>query len=248
MSLAQLGRFTEAAEYVVEALRLAEPIRNVYAAVQAHRAEGMLYLLQGDWAKARPAVEHGIAAIREGNLAFFLPDVVAISAWVLAQLGETQEALDRIREGEQLLDRHAARGLVGRLGSGYQALGRACLLLGQVEETRRLGNRSVEYSPRHPGFAADAFHLLGDAATHPAGGDADRGEAHYRQAMALAEPRGMKPLMAHCHLSLSKLYRRTGNLQEAQEHLIIATAMYREMDMRFYLEQAEAEIALGTDA
>jgi hypothetical protein len=50
----------------------------------------------------------------------------------------------------------------------------------------------------------------------------------------------MRPLVAHCHLGLGKLYRRTGKRQEAQEHLITATTMYREMDMRFWLEQAEA--------
>jgi hypothetical protein len=64
--------------------------------------------------------------------------------------------------------------------------------------------------------------------------------------MALATKLGMRPLTAHCHLGLSKLYRRTGDHQQAQEHLTTATTMYREMDMRFWLEQAEAELrALG---
>jgi hypothetical protein len=51
----------------------------------------------------------------------------------------------------------------------------------------------------------------------------------------------MRPLVAHCHLGLGKLYRRTGKSELAQEHLATATAMYREMDMRFWLEQAEVE-------
>ena len=59
--------------------------------------------------------------------------------------------------------------------------------------------------------------------------------------MALAEELGMRPLVAHCHLGLGKLYRRTGQQEQAQEHLTTATTMYREMDMRFWLEQAEAE-------
>jgi hypothetical protein len=59
--------------------------------------------------------------------------------------------------------------------------------------------------------------------------------------LALAEPRGMRPLIAHCHLGLGKLYQRTGNREQAGEHLTIATSMYREMDMPFYLEQAETE-------
>jgi hypothetical protein len=60
--------------------------------------------------------------------------------------------------------------------------------------------------------------------------------------LALAEPRGMRPLIAHCYLGLGKLYGRTGQRDQAREHLATATTMYREMDMGFWLEQAEAEM------
>jgi hypothetical protein len=52
----------------------------------------------------------------------------------------------------------------------------------------------------------------------------------------------MRPLVAHCHLGLGKLYTRTDKREPAREHLASATAMYREMDMRFWLQQAEAEL------
>ena len=122
------------------------------------------------------------------------------------------------------------------------ALGRAGLALGRLDDARRLGDRAVESSPRQPGFAAHALQLLGDISTHPDRFDAECGEAHYRQALALAEPRGMRPLVAHCHLGLGKLYRRTGKVREAHEHLTTATTMYRDMGMRFWLEQAEARL------
>jgi hypothetical protein len=66
--------------------------------------------------------------------------------------------------------------------------------------------------------------------------------AHYRQALALADELGMCPIVAHCHLGLGKLSRRTGKDEQAQEHLTTATTMYREMDMRFWLAQAQAEL------
>jgi hypothetical protein len=47
-------------------------------------------------------------------------------------------------------------------------------------------------------------------------------------------------LVAHCHLGLGKLYRRTGKQERAHQHLATATTMYREMDMRFGLDKAEA--------
>ena len=42
-------------------------------------------------------------------------------------------------------------------------------------------------------------------------------------------------LCAHCHLGLGQLCRRIGTRDQAQEHL--------KMDMRFWLEQAEAEMS-----
>jgi len=97
--------------------------------------------------------------------------------------------------------------------------------------TRRLGARARE---------AHALCLAGDIAS---AAGADDAESFYHEALILAGERGMRPLVAHCHLGLGKLYRRTGQREQAQEHLTAATAMYREMGMRYWLEQAEAEQA-----
>jgi len=75
-------------------------------------------------------------------------------------------------------------------------------------------------------------------------GQEDTAGAHERleEALALAVELGMRPEVAHCHLGLGKLYRRAGKRQDAQEHLTTATTMYREMDMPFWLERAQAEM------
>ena len=238
MSLAELGRFAEAAAYQAEAIRLAEPTHHAFTVGLVHWATGTLHLLKGDWAKARSPIEHWIEAVR--NVVLLLPAALASSAWALAQLGEASEALNRLPEGEQLLERQEASAIVAHRGWASLPLGRACLLLGRLDEARRLGERLVESLPSQPGFAAHALHLLGEIATHPDRLDAESGEAHYRQALALAEPRGMRPLVAHCHLGLGQLYRRPGDHAKAEEHLASAKAMYREMGMRFWLEKTEA--------
>ena len=53
----------------------------------------------------------------------------------------------------------------------------------------------------------------------------------------------LRPLMARCHLALGRIHRRTNQLAVAQDHLTTAATMLREMEMRFWLEQAEAEMA-----
>jgi hypothetical protein len=57
----------------------------------------------------------------------------------------------------------------------------------------------------------------------------EEGIAHAQEGLRLAD-------------AIGKLYRRTGKRAKAREHLTTATTMYREMDMRFWFEQAEAEL------
>src|SRR5262249_11112005 len=67
--------------------------------------------------------------------------------------------------------------------------------------------------------------------------DATSAGAHYGRALALAESRGMRPLIAHCRFGLAKLEQRVGELERGHEHLAAAEAMYREMGMDFWLQQ-----------
>ncbi len=241
LSLAELGRFAQAAEDEAEMVRIAESMQLAIMVSSSYWAAGVVRLWEGDWAKARSLLEHALARARAGNVMLMLPIAVPASAWALAQLGEASEATSRVREAEELLERYAAGGHVSNLAWACDMLGHACLVLGRLDEARRLGDRALESSPHHPGAAAHALHLLGDVATHPDRFDAELAEAHYRKALALAEPRGMRPLVAHCHLGLGKLYRRTGKREQAREHLATAVMMYREMGMQFWLEKAEAE-------
>jgi hypothetical protein len=113
-------------------------------------------------------------------------------------------------------------------------------LLGRPSEAWRLGHRAVEFSQRQPGFAAHAVHLLGEIASHPDQLDAEGAATYYADAIGLAERRGMRPLVAHCHLGLAKLYLRTGKTELGRKNLNAATTMYRAMDLNFWLQQASA--------
>ena len=68
-------------------------------------------------------------------------------------------------------------------------------------------------------------------------------EAHYRQALALAEELGMRPLQAHCHLGLGTRYAQRGQREQARAELSTAIEMYGSMDMPFWLPQAETALA-----
>jgi hypothetical protein len=52
----------------------------------------------------------------------------------------------------------------------------------------------------------------------------------------------MCPLQAHCHLGLGTLYAHIGQGEQARAALTAAIALYRAMDMTFWLPQAEVAL------
>jgi hypothetical protein len=67
--------------------------------------------------------------------------------------------------------------------------------------------------------------------------------ASYQQVLALAEALGMHPLQAHCHRGIGTLYATTGQREQACIALSTAIAMYRGMEMTFWLPETEAVLA-----
>ena len=73
--------------------------------------------------------------------------------------------------------------------------------------------------------------------------EVEQAETHYHEALALANELGLRPLQAHCHRGLGTLYGRVGQAQQARAALSTAIALYRAMEMTFWLPQAETALA-----
>jgi tetratricopeptide (TPR) repeat protein len=93
------------------------------------------------------------------------------------------------------------------------------------------------------GYQAWALRLRGEIASQGSPPEIESAEVYYQQALALAEELGMRPLQAHCHHGLGTLYRQTGRTALARTALSTAIALYRAMDMTFWLPAAEAMLA-----
>ena len=163
------------------------------------------------------------------------------AAYALAN--RTAEAIPLLRK---VADQAASMKLVSDHLIGTIPLGNVLLSTGRVEDAAQLGRQALDLARKHRqrGHEVYALRLLGEVAARRDPAHVPEAEAHYRGALGLADEFGMRPLVAHCHLGLGKLYRRTGKREQAQEHLTTATTMYREMDMRFWLAKAEAELGV----
>jgi tetratricopeptide (TPR) repeat protein len=214
-----------------EALRVARALDNPYWLIVAHYQLGMVQQYRGRFAESVALFEQALSIGRLWNISDFADVSAAGLAIAHIRLGRTADAEERADSSlgwSSLRLRWAeASFLAGRREEALEAAKQV------LSRWRQDGVR---------GFEGWVLHLLGEIASHADRPDAAEAEAHYGAAMTLGSELGMRPLVAHCHLGLGKLYRRTGDQAKAHEHLATATMMYREMDMSYWLEKAEAEI------
>jgi predicted ATPase/class 3 adenylate cyclase len=237
-ALSETGDFDEGGREGRRTVSLAQELGNSIALVHASLGFGRLLLRKGDFSEAVPLLERAIDTCRTAQLPFHL-------AFLGATLGGAYALAGRGAEGISLLERAIAD--VGTMGiRGITTLWRvelaeAYLLAGHHAEALEIGSQAVDET-RALGqrlYLAWGLRTLGEIVSM--GGEEAKAAPHYRDALALGGVLGLGPLVAHCHLGLGKLYGRTGDRAKAEEHLTTAATMYREMDMRLWLEQAEAE-------
>ena len=238
--LAELGEFEEAMACGEEAVRIAREFDHPHSLAYAHRSLGLISLRRGDASSAILPLERAVQVCRVAQVR--LPFDVAAG-----HLGYAYALVGRLPEGVNLMEEAladpAATGTTNHpLLLAY--LGEAHLLAGRREDALEVARRALELAQRQKerGNEAWVLRLVGEITAQADPPDQESAQAHYRQALARADELGMRPLVAHCHLGLGKLNRRTDNREQAQEHLATATMLYREMDMRFWLEQAETEM------
>ncbi len=239
LSLAELGEMAEGIARGEEAVRIAEMVGQPFSLVSAYSYLSYLYLVKGDIKKALPLLERSLHVCQDAHVPPFL------SSHVKASLGYAYLHSDRLPEALALLEEAVNQARGGPRDVLHRSwLGEAYLLVNQREKAIEVARRALELARDRKvrGSEARTLRLLGEIAAHKDPPDVEQAEHQYHQALALAEELGMRPLMAHCHLGLGKMYRRIGNLPQAKEHLTTATAMMRDMEMGLWLEKAEAEL------
>jgi class 3 adenylate cyclase/tetratricopeptide (TPR) repeat protein len=237
-----LGAFAEGRALTAAGLQIAQAVAHPANLMNAYWWIGLLSLRQGDLARALPHLERAVSLYHEADLPGYFPLIavtlgvaytlvgrVAAAVPLLTQVGEQVTAIQRVDFQEFC-----------RL-----FLGQAQMLAGRLEEAQVLAERALTHAHAHQerGNQAYALCLLGDIATRRDPPEVEQGDASYRQALALAEELGMRPLQAHCHRGLGTLYAATGQREQARAELATATAMYQLMEMTFWLPQTEAVLA-----
>jgi tetratricopeptide (TPR) repeat protein len=240
--LAELGAFPEGVAYGEEAVRIAEAVEHPVSRVLAYLGVGFLALRQRNCFRAIPVLERCLDLCRVWNGLVWFPEAAAALGYAYACAGRVAEAFPLLEQAEQ---RGAAMGTMGGQSLWVGYVSEAYLLAGRMQEAVQRAGRALALARAHKerGHEAWALRLLGEVAAHQAPPEIELAAHHYRQALALADELGMRPLAAHCHLGLGTLYAKIGQREQARAELSTAIAMYRTMAMTFWLPQVEAALA-----
>src|SRR5262249_61999133 len=114
-------------------------------------------------------------------------------------------------------------------------LSAVCLLDGHVDEAEQHARQALDLARQYRERGHEALALCQLGAVHAQANPPEvaQSEARYREALALAEALGMRPLQAHCHHGLGTLYAKSGQREQARAELSTAIESYRTMEMRF---------------
>jgi tetratricopeptide (TPR) repeat protein len=239
---AELGAFTEGLAMAEDGLRIAETVNHPFSLIEACYGVSVVYRRQGDMPRALPMLERAIGLCQEWHIPLFLPRYTAALGLTYALAGRVAAGLALVEQG---MEQTVARGRPRGLALVVTWLSEAYLLAGRLEAARQRAAQAVDLARQHQqrGTQAWALWLLGESTARQASPEGAPAAGHYRQALALAETLGMRPLQAHCHRGLGTLYATTGLVEQARIELSIAIKMYRAMEMTFWLPQTEAALA-----
>ena len=239
---AELGLFAEGSTLGEEGLQIAEAAAHPSSLMWACYGPGLLALRQGNLHRALPLLERAMGICQEANLSLFGPRMAAALGAVYALSGRVGDAVTLLT---QALEQTTVTEMTGFQVLCSLPLGEAQMLAGHLTEAHALARQALTLARRYQerGHQAYALRLLGEIAEQSELSARPSAEAHYRQAFVLAEELGMRPLVAHCHLSLGTLYIRMGRMDQARADLAAALALYRSLEMTFWLPRVEAALA-----
>jgi len=239
---AELGTFAEGSAVAEEGRRIAEAVAHPPSLMVAACGGGLLALRQGDLRRALPLLERAVSLCHEVDQpSFFLRIAASLgAAYILA--GRVADAVATLT---QAMEQITTMDLVVLQALCRLSLGEAQMWVGRLEEAQALAEQALALARAHQEHSNQAYalRLLGEIGAQREPPASDQAGNYYRQALALAEELGMRPLQAHCHLSLGTLYVKISQREQARTELSTAIALYRAMEMTFWLPQAEAALA-----
>jgi tetratricopeptide (TPR) repeat protein len=240
--LAATGDFDQGIRYGEESVQIANEVEHSVSHIYANCSLGFLFLLRGESEKAIQLLDLSMKICQSEGVPVYIPFVASRLGAAYTIGGRIADALPYLQQG---VGNAASVGRVGFLSLSMVWLSEGYLLSGQTTEAHDVAKHALELAQTHKerGHEAWALKVLGDIAAY-ADPDSHQSEVFYQRALRLACELGMRPLEAHCNFGLGKLYLKVRS-KAARRELSKAAALYSDMNMRFWIAEAEKGLVVA---
>ncbi|CAB5131627.1 Adenylate cyclase (EC / Guanylate cyclase (EC [Olavius algarvensis associated proteobacterium Delta 3] len=235
--LAELGEFEEAQMWAGEGIELSGKVKNFLTTGFVKASAGLAFLRKGHLNIALRLLSEAFTLSRNADLQSIFSFAAGSLGNAYLLSGRPEAALPILIEA---VDRHYLNSSIIPPIYTITVLSEVYRRLGQIRDAAEACDKAVRLLEQNGErcFGAWALFTHAKIQSEQNRNRVETAEHAFWDAMKSAKELKMKPLMAHCHLELGRLYLRATR-EGARKEFEHAIDIYRSLRMRFWLPEAE---------
>ncbi|MCH8844692.1 MAG: hypothetical protein IID61_17150, partial [SAR324 cluster bacterium] len=231
------GDFTRGIHTIEKALDKAASSGNLTRQAHALMQLANVQMIRGSWNESLSAATRGYEIAHKIGDVILAGITLINKGYCLYYLGNLEKGIELLRDG---IHRVETTGSSLILTISYALLSEAHAVAGNREDAVNCGKKALELS-QFGGKVGESwmYGALATAAALESPPDWETVHEHIGQSHRLATERGERPMLALTHFRHAEILHKKGDLDAAREQLDQAEALFRDMGMDWWSEQAE---------
>jgi tetratricopeptide (TPR) repeat protein len=232
------GRFHKSFELFLQALEIAETSRLSSVEHLSLFWRGCAKYFKGEWDAAVEDFDLSTPIAEEIEDVMLLAWNWTIKGYALSMGGHPNEGIALTRKGVRTFEETGYKTVVS---IAYSFLGEPLCLEGKTEEAVAMAEKAISIGKTGDNFGEImAYRILAMAAAQESPPNWNKAEENILKSIHLAQERGARPDQAIGHFRFAEILHDKGQYEQARGQLDQATALFCEMEMAWWPEQAES--------
>ena len=224
---------------IAHALKDAREIGQAATLMYALTNTSPTLIFIGSYATAKERLDELLALANEKAALYWKARGLVLQGCVLSATGEASEAVQIISSG---LTSYRSTGAIVQLPSSLSSLSAAYVQVGNIKDAWRCVGEAMAAieATEETWYEAEVHRIAGEIALMSPEPDAAKAEAHFERALAVARQQQAKSWELRAAMSMARLWRDQGKVQQARELLAPVYGWFTEGFDTLDLKEAKA--------